>query len=574
MKADRIAPILFVCFGVMMGGESVLLAQADKPPYLSPVPKTNYPNTLAAQEAQLQKDPIMVRFAESRAKQASDRYRPVYHFVSPESRLNDPNGLSYWQGNWHLFYQAYPPEDTRQHWGHAVSKDLIHWRDLPYAIYPSPERAVYSGATLVEQDRVIAMYHGTGVGNMIATASDPLLLNWDKQIQPAIPSKSTTGFAQAYSVFDPTIWKLNGVYYSLSAGKQQAHPSDKYFGSASLFRSKDLQHWEYMHEFVQGDRFTKIGDDYACPYFLPLGDKYIMPFYSHMSGGQYLIGKYDTVKHVFTPTNHGRFNFGASGPGGVHAPSATTDADGNVVIMFNMNPGKPTGEWNQIMSLPRVLTLSNQDEVLQKPAGDIESLRYNHRSVKPMKLISNKETALTGISGTAMEITTRIDPGKANLIELNVLRSPGKEEYTTIRIYPSRGYSNGLLYKAEEGTAWMPFDLLPLVTGGARQPRPPFSRATIVSLDNSNSSTLPDAQSRPPEVAPFVLAQNEPVTLRIFIDRSMVEVFVNDKQCVALRVYPGRNDSQGVSIKAIGEDASLLSLDSWQMKSIYANQKP
>jgi beta-fructofuranosidase len=74
-----------------------------------------------------------------------------------------------------MFYQGYPPEDKRQHWGHAISKDLIHWRDLPYAIYPSPERAVFSGATLVEDSRVIAMYHGTTLGNMVAVSNDPLL---------------------------------------------------------------------------------------------------------------------------------------------------------------------------------------------------------------------------------------------------------------------------------------------------------------------------------------------------------------------------------------------------------------
>ena len=68
----------------------------------------------------------------------ANKFRPKYHYVNPEGNLNDPNGLCFWQGNWHLFYQAYPPEDTRQHWGHAVSKDLIHWRDLPYAIYPLP----------------------------------------------------------------------------------------------------------------------------------------------------------------------------------------------------------------------------------------------------------------------------------------------------------------------------------------------------------------------------------------------------------------------------------------------------
>jgi len=80
------------------------------------------------------------RFHESLRALAKDPHRPLYHFVNPENSLNDPNGLSFWQGQWHLFYQGYPPEESaRVHWGHAVSDDLIRWRDLPYAIYPNPE---------------------------------------------------------------------------------------------------------------------------------------------------------------------------------------------------------------------------------------------------------------------------------------------------------------------------------------------------------------------------------------------------------------------------------------------------
>lgn len=143
---------------------------------------------LAVQEAKLRDHPLLRRFAESRRKMASDPYRPLYHFVSPESTLNDPNGLCFWNGRWHLFYQAYPPENRNQHWGHAVSTDLIHWRDLPYAIKPGPENACFAGSTLVESNRVIAMYHGTGQGNMVAIASDPLLLDWEKLTgKPVIP---------------------------------------------------------------------------------------------------------------------------------------------------------------------------------------------------------------------------------------------------------------------------------------------------------------------------------------------------------------------------------------------------
>ena len=159
-----------------------------------------FANTLAEQEAELADNPLLRRFAESRAAMADDPHRPLYHFVSPENLLNDPNGLCFWQGRWHLFYQGYPPEDPRQHWGHAVSDDLIHWRDLPYAIYPNPEECCFSGAALVEEDRVIAMYHGTKVGNMVAVSDDPLLLNWEKLTgQAVIPIASEDGSPLALS---------------------------------------------------------------------------------------------------------------------------------------------------------------------------------------------------------------------------------------------------------------------------------------------------------------------------------------------------------------------------------------
>ena len=76
--------------------------------------------------------------------------------------------------------------------------------------------------------------------------------------------------------------------------------------------------------------------------------------------------------------------------------------------------------------------------------------------------------------------------------------------------------------------------------------------------------------SRAPETAPIVLNDDEPLCLRVFVDRSIVEVFANDRRCVAARVYPGRDDSVGVSLRAQGSEAVLRSLDAWQMENIYA----
>lgn len=518
--------------------------------YTSKVPQFTFAATLAEQENQLKSNPLILRFIESRKKMENDPFRPIYHFVSPEGNLNDPNGLCFWKGNWHMFYQGYPPEDTRQHWGHAMSNDLIHWKDLPYAIYPNPEYQCFSGATMVEDNRVIAMYHGTRLGNMVATSSDPLLLNWEKVTgQAVIPIKSQTGFPLSYSVFDPCIWKKDSVYYALSGGRLMTGPGGKPVRANFLFRSLDLAHWEYLHEFTENDRFTLIGDDGACPYFWPIGDRYMLNFFSHMSGGQYLLGDYDKQRDKFIITSGGKYNHGAVSPSGVHAPSVTPDGKGGLIIIFNMNPGKQTVGWNQIMSLPRRLTLVSKDEIGIEPAGDIESLRYNDKHFAGMKLPANKEIVLNGVKGNAMEIVAEIDPKNSQTVEMNVLRSPGKEEYTRIVFFKEKGMNKGREAIPGPGVA--------------------NAYYSYITIESSYSTTLPDVKTRAPETGSFILKANETLKLRIFIDKSIVEVFANGRQCVAMRIYPGRDDSLGVSLRAQGQDAELISLDAWQMKSIF-----
>ncbi len=514
--------------------------------YASKVPHFTFADTLAEQEAQLKDNPLMKRFAESRKRLAGDPWRPLYHFVSPESTMNDPNGLCFWQGRWHLFYQAYPPEDTRQHWGHAVSDDLVHWRDLPYAIYPDPEEKCFSGSALVDGDRVIAMYHGVKAGTMVAVSSDPLLLNWKKVTgQAVIPFPKPGEPPPPYNIFDPCIWKKGDTYYALTAGTLTDGPGGKRVRAWFLHRSADLAKWEYLHPFAENDRYGLVGDDGACPYFWPIGDKHILLHFSHMSGGKYLIGDYDKQRDKFVVINAGDFNFGPAWPSGVHAPSACPDGEGGVIVIFNMNPGKPTKGWNQIMSLPRRLTLVNGQELTQEPAGDIESLRCDHQHVGETKLPANHEVVLDGVKGNAMEFVAEIERRGAPVVEMNVLRSPNREEFTRIAFFHDKGYDRQRLGVGE-------------------------GRDSLISIDMSRASTLPDVQPRAPETAPVYLEPDEPLRLRVFVDRSVVEVFVNGKQCVAVRVYPGRDDSLGVSFRAQGRDAVLKSFDAWRMRSIYA----
>jgi len=505
---------------------------------VSKVPRYIFPDTIEEQREALKTNPLLQRMKASRQAMADDSHRPVYHYVNPEGMLNDPNGLCFWQGRWHLFYQAYPPEDTRQHWGHCVSDDLVHWRDLPYAIYPDPEDKCFSGSTMVEDDRVIAMYHGVDAGTMIAVSSDPLLLNWEKVTGNAVIPHAGPGEPPLpYNVFDPCIWKQGEYYYALTAGTRPEGPGGKKLRAEFLHRSRDLAIWEYLHQFLEDDFYGLVGDDGACPYFWPIGDRHILLHFSHLrsgGGGKYVLGDYDTERDKFVVTQGGEFNFGPVGPGGVHAPSAFPDGKGGVIALFNMNPAKPTEGWDQLMTLPRRLTLVGEDQLGIGPAGDIESLRGAQTTVGPMTLPANEEVVLKSVSGNAIEIEAEVDTQEASMIELDVLRSPNREEYTRI------------LCRAHSGN---------------------YSKLSSVTIDNSRSSILPDVGIRPPETAPLHLEKDETLKLRVFVDRSVVEVFVNGKQCVAVRVYPSREDSVGVSLRSQGRDAKLKTLDAWQMES-------
>lgn len=475
-------------------------------------------------ERELASNVLIRRFAESRKRQASDPHRPLYHFVSPENMLNDPNGLCFWKGKWHLFYQAYPadefpdPKDIlnrRQHWGHAVSEDLVYWRDLPYAIYPGIERMCFSGSTVVDDDKVVAYYPGIHAGQMVATADDDLLLNWTKL--GGKPVNSPSG--------DACIWKEGDTYFGL-------------VGANHLTSSKNLTDWKSHGAFIADSPFD-LGDYLACPNFVPLGSKHLLLSFSHLYGGQYLIGNYDRESHKFTPYERGLFNHGNVAPGGVHAPSAASDGKGGVINILNINDGMYNENWDQLMSLPQQLTLGDDERLRIRPVEAITKLRGEKVSIGETVIPANKEIVLNQVRGNAMEMQFEIDPKEARWVQINVLRSANAEEQTALTFY---NYDRRLAY-------W-------------------YHTKGVVCLDTSRSSTLPDAWMRPPDRANFE-RHGEPLKLRIFVDRSVVEVFVNERLYMAARVYPGRKDSVGVSLRAQGQDAVLKSLDAWQMKSIW-----
>jgi len=531
--------------------ERVTTVKKDKPDHASKVPQYAFGGTLAEQEAQLKDNPLLQRFAKSREMMSRDPYRPGYHYVNPEGELNDPNGFCYWQGRWHLFYQAYPPEDPRQHWGHAVSGDLIHWKDLPYAIYPNPEEMCFSGNVMIEGDRAVAMYPGIPFGEMIATSHDPLLLNWNKLTGDTVYPFKEWKWRQTHT--DPFLFKEGDAYYCIIGGVEPNGPGGKPVRADYLSKSKDLTHWQYVHEFVENDHYSLVGDDGSCPYFYPLGDKHIMIYFTHYSASKYLIGEYDKKEMKFKVLNGGNFNRGPVHPSGLCAPSAFPDGKGGVITMINLGAGKGpvVGNWNQIVSLPLKLGLRGEDQLSVEPAGDIESLRYDHKNITDLQLPANKDVMLEGINGRAMELDVAIGINDAPMIEIDVRCSPNREEYTRIVFQNRRGYQPEMRSQKRFGR----------LDGGKIESK--------LTIDDTRASLLQDVRSRGSETAYYLLEDGNMLKLRIFVDHSSVEVFADGKEYLATRIYPSLPESTGVSIRSQGKNAVLKTLDAWQMKTIW-----
>jgi len=483
-------------------------------------------------------------YERQRRRLADDPFRPTYHFSPPGGILHDPNGALYWNGRYHLFYQFRPPAfpDDRpwhesMHWGHAVSEDLVHWRDLPIALGPDtgPEDSCYSGQALVEDDRVVLMYHGPGAGNSIATADGSLLVDWEKSAHnPVIP----TGEDEEYRVFDPEIFELDGTYYSLSG----AYTGEQYVDSSPavyLFSSEDLTEWEYEHPFLQDERFTGPGEDATVPNLIEIDDRHVLLCFSHHRGAHYYVGDLDTETMRFEPSAHGRLTHAPSthegyigdlDAGNLHAPSVLETPDGRHVAFFNVNVGASRDGWGELVSLPREIGLDEQDRLTVEPIAEVEQLRTENQRYDPGTISPGEEIVLSESSGRALEVSATIDPGSAGRIGVSMFRAPDRTEVTDVNYYQD---------------------------------------VDCLGIDTRDASLFSDSTTQPPEQGRLALGDDELLDVRVFVDRSIVEVFANGRRTLTARAYPERADSTGLSVFADRGSATVEQFDVWKMDSTW-----
>ena len=467
-------------------------------------------------------------FAEQRRSLARDFHRPIYHFIAPSSWMNDPNGVIHWDGKYHLFYQ-YHPESPRfglAYWGHAVSEDAIHWRDLPVALAPTPggpdETGCWSGCIVDNNGVPTAVYTGVGPegygqqSQCIATSRDGLL-TWEKFAGNPILSEIPAISNQTTDLRDPMIWREGETWTMLLASRIKDRG-----GSVFLYRSADLTQWEFLHPLLTGS-YAKDGCVWECPSFFPLGDKWVLivagkgrkiPFTVF-----YFIGDY--VDQQFRPESSGILDHAY-----FYAPFTMEDARGRRLLWGWLREGRSedahvAAGWAGCHSIPRELSLRN-GTLHMNPVPEIKRLRGECTEISDLRLTGGDRDL--EIQGLALDIEAEIEV---------------------------------------EGTVGL---AVACASDGSEQTRVSYNPETKRLSVNREQSSQEQENETFADEATHELAPGESLQLRILLDGSVLEIIANGRTSICSRTYPSRADSQSLRLFGNGR---VQTLSVWPMRSIW-----
>ena len=480
-----------------------------------------------------------------RQKLWDDPQRPRYHFMPRQAWMNDINGAIFWKGRYHIFYQHNPEGGYWKwmQWGHASSVDLMHWVHHPIALTPDrdgPDQGgcFSGGAFLNKQGTPTFIYHGVSGGTCLATADDDLLIHWTKHpANPVIrvPQEGEPGHGK-YIVFDPTAWLEGDTYFALIGNRIPGTEGD----ATALFTSKDLEHWEFVGPFYKSHRrWTDTREDCAVPDFFGLGNKHMLLFCSHLQGTQYYLGRWNG-KDSFEVETHGWMHW----PGGhLGGPRSLLDDKGRRIFFDWIREIRGDGRerasgWSGVMTLPRILSLAEDGSTLLiEPVPELEVLRFNPRTRQNIDVAADADIKLDDINGDNLELAVEMQPNGAKEFGVTVRCSADGAEQTLIICEPS-----------------------------ANKLKIDISKST---LDEEIRKRYNCYRGRGAPVkaqeAPFELRDGESLKLRIFVDRSVLEVFANGRQCITQRIHPTCSDSLGVALFSRGGGAKVISLEAWEM---------
>ena len=457
--------------------------------------------------------------------------RPAFHITGSAGWINDPNGFSCYNGEYHLFFQYYPYKNVwgPMHWGHAKTKDFIRWEQLPAAMAPDMEYdkdGCFSGSAVQTPDgKQLLMY--TGVRQVIGESGEKEDrqtqcvalgdgLNYTKVSEnPVITGEKVPEGSSVRDFRDPKIWydAEEKVYYSV-VGNRPADGS----GAILLYRSEDGIHWDYVTT-VDACR-NEYGRMWECPDFFPLDGKWVlavspqemkqMGHEFHVGHGtMFLAGDYDKKTHTFDRKWVQSIDYGLD----YYAPQSLETPDGRrVTIAWMQNwatchsqPEKV--RWFGQMTLPRELQIRN-DRVYQNPVRELEN--YRTYPVIHKNIPVSRETTLEGVKGRILDMTVTVRPGD------------------------DKGYRKFKMYFAKGGDCHSSVSFRP-ASGKVRMDRT-FSGFAYDIVNNRS----------------FLVDADKEVKIRVIMDRFSVELFFNDGAQTATMTLYTPQDCDGISFEAEG----------------------
>jgi len=487
---------------------------------------------------------------------ANDRHRPQYHLSPPQHWMNEPHAPIYFNGRYHLFYQHNPhgPYWHQIHWGHWVSEDLVHWRDLPIALAPEKHAVdpdgVWSGSAAYDENGVPALFFTAGddsatpnqrVGLARSTYledGDLDLVNWVKHPEPLIVQEPGVGLFGDFR--DPFVWKEGNRWYLIIGSG-----TDGQGGTALAYMSDDMMNWEYKGPLYVSnyEAYPFLGPVWELPVLLPLGEspegtqKHLFLISPVGAGADvevfYWIGTFDREEMKFYPDSEepqlidvGDFHF--TGPSGMVDPRTGRK------IIFTIAQGERTPHldyqsgWAHNAGLPISVYLREDGRLGIEPIEELQALRGDKLVDFQDKSMEEANQLLEGIAGDMLEIRLELEPVEAESVGIKVRRTPDGAEETLL--YYS--YKEEMLKVNRMKTTLDPFERSKGIQGGG------------LKLDGDH------------------------VKLHIYLDRSMIEVYANGLKSLTTRAYPSREDALGLQIWGDGS-LRVKSMEVWEMKPAF-----
>ena len=279
--------------------------------------------------------------------------------------MNDPIPFCH-DGVFHVYYQHNPgaPVWGDMHWGHATSSDLISWKNEAIALYPDKpydKDGVFTGSIVEQEGRYYAFYTGIpkleGLVQVQCLATSDDLYRWNKVDQNPLITDVPAGFGGCFR--DPQVFKVKGEWWMV-IGSQTTRG-----GAALLYTSSDLYHWNYRGPLHEAENHS-LGEDYECPDFFPLGDRWVL--ITSRGSVHWQIGDLDGYRSV--PTHRGVVDTSEEA---YYAAKSALAWDGRRILFAWLR--EPKGEdWEGALALPRELFLKGDGALGQRPA--LEALYF------------------------------------------------------------------------------------------------------------------------------------------------------------------------------------------------------